>query len=513
MLAADKQYIKDKRRIKAQERAEEKAEIAAEKALRPDYEYRSQDVTETFDEQLYNSIRQAEIDAADAKDVELYEADVQKGITEKNIRDQKQIKRYDKMVADHKLTDTLVREGEFAEQYDKDREAIKAYEKDLENKDMLYFKENYELRLKRNKKRLKRAKTYGKFMLEYGSTYDPEWDGDFNNYGLRDIHPYTEGIKLSEGRRRTPKKERLSHFNKKNLTLLSRDQSDLDTKMVEARVKSEYTTLLLEVTKAEQEFGVEYRTRQEKNWLRESKAKLKDLKIRVASALKFEKLDNERYYSVVATDFDRVELPAKADREELVAMREELLRLLDVRDEINVQLLELYTGNENGMSGSTEGRAKAALKARKWAHYKMARYFKVISKHRVTRNEKMRIFDKMDEYVDVRGELARVRYILKKEKPAGKVRREYLNDVKVAKRDSRILKKIIDRATVRALKKARKRETQQRAIITSYAILVALLLFILSMVAMGPQILEAIKIFLPESLHGYIDVILSIWPF
>ncbi len=423
----------------------------------------------------------------------------------------------DKYVEDGSLemadTRTVLKDAKRAEREDKDRRAVKEFEKDLENKEMLYFAEDYDLRLKRNKKRLKRAKKYGKFMLEYGSTYDPEWDGDFNNYGLPEVHPYTEGVKLARGsRRRTPKKERLSHFDKKKLSELSRSQCKVDNKMIEARVQAEYTALQLEVSRVEQEFSGEYRTRKEKNWLRNSRAKLKNLKARIASALKYEKLDNERYYSVVATDFERVDLPAKADREELVAMREELMRLLDIRDDINTQLLELYTGTENGMRGSTKGRAKAVLRARKWAHAKLMRYFRVLNKHRVTRNEKMRIFDKMDEVVDLKGQLARANYILRKERPVGKVKREYLKERKIAKRDIRILKKSIERSTVRALIKARKREKQERAMVLAYSIFALIALFVVAMVFMGPTIIEATKLLVPENFHKYLDIILKHWP-
>ncbi len=422
----------------------------------------------------------------------------------------------DKYVEDGSLemadTRTVLKDAKRAEREDKDRRAVKEYEKNLENEEMVYFAEDYDLRLKRNKKRLKRAKKYGKFMLEYGSTYDPEWDGDFNNYGLPEVHPYTEGVKLARSRRRTPKKERLSYFDKKKLSELSRSQCKVDNKMIEARVQSEYTALKLEVARVEQEFSGEYRTRKEKHWLRDSRAKLKNLKSRIASALKYEKLDNERYYSVVATDFERVDLPAKADREELVAMREELMRLLDIRDEINTQLLELYTGTENGMRGSTKGRAKATLRARKWAHAKLMRYFRVLNKHRVTRNEKMRIFDKMDEVVDLKGQLARANYILRKERPVGKVKREYLKERKIAKRDIRILKKSIERSTVRALIKARKREKQERAMVIAYSIFALIALFVVAMVFMGPTIIQAFKLLVPENFHKYLDIILKHWP-
>ena len=409
-------------------------------------------------------------------------------------------------------TKTVMRDAKLARREERDINAVKEYEKDLENKEMLYFAEDYAVRLKRDKRRLKKAKKYGKFMLEYGSTYDPEWDGDFNNYGLPEIHPFTEGVKLSKSRRRTPKKERFSNFDKKNLTTLAREQCNTDNKMIEARVRAEYTELELEVSMVEHEFSGEYRSKKEKRWLRNSKEKLKHLKTKIATALKYEKLDNERYYSVVATDFDRVELPAKSDRDELIAMREELMRLLDIRDDINAELLELYSGKEHGMRGSLKGRAKATLRARRWAHARLNRYYKVINKHRVTRNEKLRIFDKMDEVVELKGDIARANYILRKEKPTGKVKRDYKKERAHARRDVRILKKSIDRLAVRAVIKARKREKQLRTIALAYAVLGLFALGVVAFLTMGPQLLESLKLLVPENFHGYIDMIISKWP-
>ena len=404
-----------------------------------------------------------------------------------------------------KLRRTVKKDG-------KDLLASKRYEENLENKEMLTYKKEYDLSIARNKKRLKKADEAGKFMLAYGSTYDPEWDGEFNNYGLPEVHPHTEGVKLSSGRRRTDKKEKLAHFDKKKLSALSREQCDTDNKMIEARVIHDYTALELEVSMAEHEFSGEYKTRTEKRWLRDSKEKLKNLKNKIAAATKYEKLDNERYYSVVATDFETVQLPAKADRDELISMREELMRLLDIRDDINVKLLEIYTGTEDGRRGNIKGRAKATLFGRKRAHARLRRYYNVLMKHRVTRNEKLRIFDKMDEVVALKGDLARLKYILRKEKPTGKLKRECLKDKKRAKRDIRILKKSIERSTIKALKRARRLERRRRAMIISYAILMLLAIATIGMVVAGEHILEATKLLVPESFHQHIDFLIDKWP-
>ena len=443
-----------------------------------------------------------------------------KGIAKRVQRDLETLELAEKFVDNGALemadTATVVRDAKQADKEAKEKRLVKEYNeevaKNLEAEEKIQLAEEYKMTLARNKKRAKRAKKYGKFMLEYGSTYDPEWDGEFNNYGLPEVHPYTEGVKLSKSRRRTAKKERLSHFNKDKLTALSREQCNTDLKMIEARVEYNRTALELEVAKFEQDFSGEFKGQKEKRWFRDNRNKLKGMKHKLASALKFEKLDNERYYSVVATDFDRVNLHAKADREELVGMREELMRLLDIRDEINTELFELYSGTENGMKGSTKGRAKVTLRARKRAHAGYVRNFRVLNKRRVTRNEKMRIFDKMDEVVERKGDIARLSYILRKEKPSGKVRRDYVKELKSAKRDVRILKKSVERSTIKALRRARKREIRMWTMIASYSLLILLALFVLSMVTMGPEILRASKLLLPENLHQYIDQILSNWP-
>ena len=411
---------------------------------------------------------------------------------------------------------TVVRDAKQFDKDVKDQRVIKEYDaeiaRELEDEEKLRLAEEYKITLAKNKKRVKRAKKYGKFMLEYGSTYDPEWDGEFNNYGLPEVHPYTEGVKLTPSRRRTPKKEKLSYFNKKNLTALAREQCDTDLKMIEARVEYEYTELELEVTKFAQDFSGEFRGKKEKRWFRKNKEKLKNFKNKVASAIKYEKLDNERYYSVVATDFSKAELPVLADRDELIAMREELMRLLDIRDDINTELFGLYSGTEEGMKGSTKGRAKVTIKARKRAHAGYVRYFRVLNKRRVTRNEKMRIFDKMDEVVELKGDIAKIKYILRKEKPAGKVKREYIKELKNAKRDVRILKKSVERSTVKALKRAKKREVRMWTMIFAYSVFIALALFVIAMVTMGPEILRACKLIFPENVHQHIDWLLNNWP-
>ena len=395
----------------------------------------------------------------------------------------------------------------------KDIKATEMLETKLADGEMLVFAKTYRADVKKNKKRLERDEKLGKFMLEYGSTYDPEWDGEFNNYGLPENDPLTEGVKLSTSRRRTPKREKLSAFNAAKLTALARMQRDTDNKMIVARVQSEFADLELEVAKAKQDFAGDFRNGKEKRWLRHSKKKLGSLRTKIALAEKYEKLDNDRYYSVVTTNFETVTLPSRADRDELIAMREELMRLLDIRDEINAELIQLYTGTEKGNGvNHIKRRNKVVLKARKRAHAKYRKHYNALNKYHATRNEKMRVFDKLDEVVELSGELARIKYILKKEKPIGKGRREYIREKGNAKSNLRYAKRYADRFTAKAVRKAKMRQRRTRALIASLVLLALLGAGALALYLLAPHLLEMAKPMLPEKFHQYIDMIKGAWP-
>ena len=405
------------------------------------------------------------------------------------------------------------KEIKLASRNQKDLKATEKLESKYANAEMLEYASQYKSDLKKNKKQLAKAEERGKFMLEYGSTYDPEWDGEFNNYGLPKVDPYTAGIKLSTSRQRSQKREKLSNFDEKKLSTLSRMQCDTDNQMIAARVHSQFADLELEVAKAEQDFSGEFRNGKEKRWLRENKKKLKSLKARVAVAEKYERLDNERYYSVVATNFEKAELHARADRDDLIAMREELMRLLDVRDEINAQLIQLYTGAEKGDGvNHIRRRNRVVLKARKRAHAKYRKYYNALNKYRVTRNEKMRIFDKLDEIVERSGDLAKAKYILRKEKPIGKARREYVREKGNAKSNIRYAKRYVNRFTAKAVRRAKRRQRRTRALIATLVLLAILGVAAFTVYLIGPQLLEAVKPKIPANFHQYIDKILSMWP-
>ena len=359
----------------------------------------------------------------------------------------------------------------------RDIEAVESYEKDVEDGALIDFAEDYKLKYKRAQSAIRKEKKSGKFGIEYGSAFDPVYDGSFNHYGLPKTDDNSEPklITLGTGKRRTARREQLSYMDKNKISKLTDSQIDTDIKMIEARLNYQSTVLELDIAKSELRYSTDYENNEEKRWRRRSKRKVKDLRRKIRAAAEFEKLDNKRYYSVVNTNFDTVELPRKADREGLVAMREELMRLLDIRDEINTELYDLYTGTEDNMRGSLKGRTRAELYARKKTYKKYRALCNTLWRMRVTRNEKLRLYDMIDEYIAVNGELAKIKYILNKEKPQGKARREYLKDRSTARSDARELKKAIEHSSIRSLKKAKRRMLQNRAMFISYTILILLI--------------------------------------
>ena len=118
----------------------------------------------------------------------------------------------------------------------------------------------------------------------------------------------------------------------------------------------------------------------------------------------------------------------------------------------------------------------------------------------------------MDEIVEIRGDIARIKYILKKEKPVGKLRREYIRDIKNAKRDIRILHRSVERSTIKALRNAKKRRRRSLGMTLGYFSLIAIALLVLALVSMGPEMFETIKNMVPAEYHSYIDTFLKLWP-
>ena len=389
-----------------------------------------------------------------------------------------------------------------------DLETVKTYEKEIDNDNLLIFKANYDAKQATAKRKLEKAKKAGKFTLMYGASYDPEYDGEFNNYGLPPVHPYTEGVKLANanGRRRIPRREKLGVFDDKGLSDLAKMQVKNDIVMIEARLRYQHTNLEFDVFRSECQFSHQYESKNEKQWRKNGKRKLAELKNHVSCAVAYEMMDNQRYYTVISTNFDNVELPLKADRDDLIAMREELMRLLDIRDEINSNLIELYTGSEAGMKLGTniKGREYAQTKARKRAYRKYKSLYALLNRKRITRNEKRRIFDKMDLYLDTACELAKIKYILKNERPMGKTFVEYQKDKRHTQRELKILEAIIHNSSSRALKKADKRSVGNQAMFVSYAIIVLAVLAVCAITAFGPALIDIIKGYLPESVISFI---------
>ena len=128
-------------------------------------------------------------------------------------------------------------------------------------------------------------------------------------------------------------------FDKRSAKILINDYTTNDIAFIKAYFANEKDAISDKVYDENHTYNVRDRQRRKtaKNAYYGNKRIAGDLK----TALKLEKQDNERYNYVVNLDVDRVKLKSEADRDELYMLREEIIALLELRDEINRELCDI----------------------------------------------------------------------------------------------------------------------------------------------------------------------------
>jgi hypothetical protein len=140
--------------------------------------------------------------------------------------------------------------------------------------------------------------------------------------------------------------------------------------------------------------------------------KLKRLiKMQKRHALKCERLDNDRYYEIVALDTSKLTCPrVRADRGELEALKEEMQLLLEKRDSINNRLYKLYLGrDEMGKSSFEKKVTKARIRALKATYKKQLKLYKTVEKERLPLEMKERVYNLMNERTRLNGYIEELR--------------------------------------------------------------------------------------------------------
>ena len=167
-------------------------------------------------------------------------------------------------------------------------------------------------------------------------------------------------------------------------------------------------------------------TLRERKRMKRAKYELKHIKRNVKRALKYERLDNERYYRLIKDDALLDKLPKGADPEQIKDLTEKLIRLLQRRDSLNRRLMELYLGSGKSVfKKGVKGRDAAELKGRRKEFKRQKPLEQQIIRRRVPAEGRRKLHELMDDRIALCGSLCSIEYILKKEGPTGKARRAF----------------------------------------------------------------------------------------
>ena len=236
----------------------------------------------------------------------------------------------------------------------------------------------------------------------------------------------TEAKPAEKEKKDEPKEDKKpkTFFDKKAIEKNKQRQIKNDQLLIEHRIYDEIRTLEMDTRTGYYSFSAKIESDKERRARGKRESELKDARDRLNAAKKYEAEDNARYYYLVSTDVDKAKLPKNADRDELKETREELLSLLKKRDELNIKLIELYSISVGGKGKGAEGRFNAILAAKRKMYKQQMPTFKKYERARLSRPDKEKLYGLLDERTELYGELARVDYMIKKERAKGEAKKE-----------------------------------------------------------------------------------------
>ena len=173
-------------------------------------------------------------------------------------------------------------------------------------------------------------------------------------------------------------------------------------------------------------------------------------------ALKYEQKDNERYYAVITNDPVTMKAKKRADRVKIASIRNEMMTLLNKRDELNSKLLSIYNGSEvtaDGVSINQKWRQTKSDAAEKFVNKNQA-LAKKIFRLPASSAEKQRLYGILNSSVEASSNLALAKLRIKtKEYKNSKEKRALKKDVKIQskliKQNSKDIKWIIKKIAKR----------------------------------------------------------------
>jgi len=273
-----------------------------------------------------------------------------------------------------------------------------------------------------------------------------------------------EREKARRSKKKPPKKgkdePKKPKFNLGRIKKVVKEQKAQDTKVIEQRFA--YADKVHLLAKENSEMSFSEATGRDKRGKAKADYELKRSKKAAKKAIHLEKMDNDRYYSVLLTDFTKVKLPKGANLDKVLELREKLTELLIKRDEYNERLLELYTGaGKKAKNAGFGARDEVRRKARRKEYKKQLSLEKRLRRFGVMKDYRDRMHTLMDKCVTLSGEIAELAFILHKEKPVGAVKKDAKKALSTKRAELKASRKELARVTKKGFVQADKRKRRK----------------------------------------------------
>ena len=210
----------------------------------------------------------------------------------------------------------------------------------------------------------------------------------------------------------------ISKYTERELRRIVKDRCETDINLIRERYEHRLAALRLEYAGAKLRFDKKSRIPDGSRSESEIYADIAATEHRMSRAVKREKKYNKRVFTPILTDYKTAPLSSSKNREHLMELRAELFLELEKRDKINKEAMALLLGEDGSTRGGLGDKSAAEIKGKKRAYKKQKKVDDLIHKYHVSRQDSKRLYEFMDEYIECAGELARVTYTLKNEKPS-----------------------------------------------------------------------------------------------
>ena len=390
-----------------------------------------------------------------------------------------------RLEAEKKEADRLAKEERrLAKSANRAEKPVHTSEADAQDARSRELKEKAEL-AKREAKELKELKTLNDF-----EKYNAAKEALAAKKNLSDAKP-VKAVRESEPERDFADADKYIKRDRAAIEGFCREQIARDERTLERRYDTRATKVVHDLELAEMHFGKKGKKYKKK--VSELNREIELIEAHIPRAMEAERLDNERYLSVVRTDVDKLKLPKKVDRAKLTALQIEVENLLRERDQVNDELTALYNSNRSADDkfNTTYDRLRNSRKSAKNSYKKYRKLANEVEDLRVPIDEKRKIHDTMNRINQLNAEIGDIKYRLEKEKLHGRAKRAANTHLTAKRRELAVLDKRVKTLS----SKAREKDGKERHELTQRLTWLTILVIVVGLGVAGYIFRDAIAEF------------------